>query len=131
MINMIFVMTEICIVGYVKLEERHTTQSEVRKPSWIYSRRIYWVKIRQIDIIITIKIKEKLEGISQRWKGGEWEHDILEERQVVWGLRYQGWGMEWDEVGKCPIMKVTVTKIKNVNFTLKALGIHCKIKCIV
>lgn len=50
------------------------------------------MKIRQIDIIIIIKIKEKLEDISQRWKGAEWEHDILEERQVVWGFKIPGMG---------------------------------------
>lgn len=44
----------------------------------------------------------------------------LEEWQDVWGLRCQGWGMEGDEVGN-PSMKIIVTKLKNANFTQKAL----------
>lgn len=56
-----------------------------------------WAKTRQIDIIIIIKIRGKMEGIySTGKKGDKWEHDISEEMQVVWGLRCQGW--EWNEM---------------------------------
>lgn len=63
-------------------------------------------------------------------KGNKWEHDTFGELQVVWGLRCRGWGMEWDEVGKCPIVKIIVTKLKNVDFILRGMEIHWMIKCV-
>lgn len=36
--------------------------------------------------------------------------------------------MEWDDGGKCPIVKITVIKPKMANFTLRTMGTHWKIK---
>lgn len=88
-----------------------------------------WAKTRQIDIIIIIKIRGKMEGIrSTGIKGRQMRTWHIWGTASCLGFKVPGMGMEWDEAGECSNMKVLVTKLKNGNFD--SVGIHWTIKSI-